>query len=279
MSLADPTQERGPAGPPALPFAGRTILVTGGAHRVGGAISRYLGARGARILVHYHRSAAVAAELVAALPAGSAAFAADLSAPAGPSALFDACAAAGAVPDTVVHAAASFLRRPLLETGAADWDAVQALNLRAFFLLSQELVRRRGDLGGDLVAIGDAAALELWSGYLAHSVAKAALIPLVKALAKALAPKYRVNGVMPGPVLAPADTPAAELERMRQQTLLKRLGDPDDVAQAVEFLLRCDFATGSWVEVTGGSQLWRGQVPAARRPEVGAVAPRAVGES
>jgi pteridine reductase len=101
----------------------------------------------------------------------------------------------------------------------------------------------------------------------AHSVAKAALIPLVKALAKALAPRYRVNGVIPGPVLAPLGTPSEELERMRQQTLLKRLGDPADVAQAVEFLLRCDFATGSWVEVTGGSQLWRGQVPPACEPE------------
>jgi pteridine reductase len=249
--------------PPELPFAGRSILVTGGAHRVGGAISRYLGARGARILVHYHGSAALAADLVASLPAGGAAFGADLSDPEGPRRLFDACRTAGEMPGAVVHAAASFLHRPLLETGAADWDAVQALNLRAFFLLAQELVRARGELGGDLVAIGDAAALELWSGYVAHSVAKAALIPLVKALAKALAPRYRVNGVMPGPVLAPPGTPPAELERMRQQTLLKRLGDPDDVSQAVEFLLRCDFATGSWVEVTGGSQLWRGQVPTA----------------
>lgn len=253
------------AQPPALPFAGRSILVTGGAHRVGGAISRYLGARGARILVHYHSSAARAAELVAGLPAGGAAFGADLSDPEGPRRLFEACRAAGEMPGAVVHAAASFLHRPWLETGAADWDAVQALNLRAFFLLAQELVRARGELGGDLVAIGDAAALELWSGYLAHSVAKAALIPLVKALAKALAPRYRVNGVMPGPVLAPPGTPPAELERMRQQTLLKRLGGPDDVAQAVEFLLRCDFATGSWVEVTGGSQLWRGQVPAGKQ--------------
>jgi pteridine reductase len=241
-----------------LPLAGRSVLVTGGAHRVGGAISRHLGGRGARILVHYHRQDALAAELAARLPAGGAAFGADLSDPDGPRRLLDACAAAGEAPDAVVHSAASFLKRPLLATSAADWDGVQALNLRAFFLLAQELARRRGELGGDLVAIGDAAAVELWSGYLAHAVAKAALIPLVEALAKALAPHYRVNGVMPGPVLPPAGTPPEELERMRQRTLLKRLGRPGDVARAVEFLLRCDFATGSWIEVTGGSPLWRG---------------------
>jgi pteridine reductase len=246
-----------------LPLAGRSILVTGGAHRVGGAISRHLGRCGARVLVHYFRNEEEAAALIGELPAGGAAFAADLGDPAAPRQLFDACAAAGERPDAVVHAAASFLHRPLLETAAADWDAVMALNLRAFFLLAQELARRRGEDGGDLVAIGDTAGLELWSGYVAHSVAKGALVPLVKALAKALAPRYRVNGVMPGPVLPPDDLPAEEIERIRQRTLLKRLGSPTHVAQAVEFLLRCDFATGSWVEVTGGSELWRGQVAAA----------------
>jgi pteridine reductase len=226
---------------------------------VGGAISRYLGDRGARIVVHYHRSAGEATELAARLPAGSIATGADLGAADGPRRLLDACAAADRLPDGVVHAAASFLGRPLETTSADDWDAVQALNLRAFFLLAQEMARRRGSLGGDLVAIGDAAALELWPEYLAHSVAKAALIPLVKALAKSLAPDFRVNGVIPGPVLPPPGAGAAEIDRMRRRTLLKRLGDPSDVALAVEFLLRCQFATGSWIEVTGGSQLWRGQ--------------------
>src|SRR5437588_3136318 len=160
-----------------LPLAGRTILVTGGAHRVGGAISRHLGRCGARVLVHYLRSAREATALVAELPAGGAAFAADLGDADAPRQLFDACAAAGELPDAVVHAAASFLHRPALETTAADWDGVMALNLRAFFLLAQELAGRRGENGGDLVAIGDTAGVELWSGYLAHSVAKGALVP------------------------------------------------------------------------------------------------------
>jgi pteridine reductase len=251
----------------ARPFADRTILVTGGAHRVGGAISRHLGDLGARVVVHYNRSADEAVALAAELP-GSVAVAADLGAPDGARRLFDSCAAADRMPDSVVHAAASFLARPLLDTSAVDWDAVQALNLRAFFLLAQEMARRRGTQGGDLVAIGDSAALELWPGYVAHSVAKAALIPLVKVLAKSLAPGFRVNGVIPGPVLPPAGAAAEEIDRMRRRTLLQRLGDPSHVALAVEFLLRCRFATGSWVEVTGGSQLWRGQLAPALPPGV-----------
>src|SRR5258708_6203436 len=129
-----------------LPLAGRTILVTGGAHRVGGAISRHLGRCGARVLVHYHRNAEAAAATVGELPAGGAAFAADLGEPEAPRQLFDDCAAVGELPDAVVHAAASFLHRPLLETTAADWDGVMSLNLRAFFLLAQELARRRGEV-------------------------------------------------------------------------------------------------------------------------------------
>jgi pteridine reductase len=247
----------------ATPFAGRTILVTGGAHRVGGAISRLLGERGARVVVHHRRSRDEAEALAASLPAGGMTAAADLGSADGPARLFHVCAAAGWLPDAVVHAAASFQPGSLEATSAAAWDEVQALNLRSFFLLAQELHRRRGALGGDLVAIGDSAALELWPGYLAHSVAKAALVPLVKLLAKSMAPAFRVNGVLPGPVLPPAGAAAEEVDRMRRRTLLKRLGEPADVALAVEFLLRCRFATGSWVEVTGGSQLWRGQLATA----------------
>jgi pteridine reductase len=250
---------------PDQPLAGRSVLVTGGARRVGGAISGHLAALGARVLVHYHESAAEARELVAALPGGGACFAADLSRLEGPATLLAAAAAAGERPDAVVHAAASFLGRSLLDTTVEDWDRVMALNLRSTFLLGQELGRRwaggAGGEGGDLVVIGDAGGLELWTGYFAHSVAKAALIPLVEALAKALAPAIRVNGVMPGPVLPPEGASPEELARIRERTLLKRLGDPLHVAQAVAFLLVCDYATGSWVEVTGGSQLWRGRVP------------------
>jgi pteridine reductase len=241
-------------------LAGRTVLVTGGAHRVGAAISRRLGDKGARILVHYHRSEGAARDLVRALPAGGACFTADLGRPDGPRSLLAACVAAGESPDAIVHSAASFLKRSFAETTTEEWDETFALNVRSLFLLAQEFVRLRGAQGGDIVALCDSGALELWTAYLAHSVAKAAVIPLVKALAKALAPGFRVNGIIPGPVLPPAGMSEEQLAVIREKTLLKRLGHPDHVAQAVEFLLTCDYATGSMIEVTGGAELWRGQV-------------------
>lgn len=234
------------------------VLVTGGGHRVGAHLVRALAGAGAEVVVHAHRSLDAATALARALPARAMAVGADLASPTAAAQILDSAAAQGFEVDALVHSAAGFLRKGVLETTASDWDQVFALNLRSFFLLARELARRRGSRGGDLIAIADSAALELWPGYLAHSVAKAGLVALVRALAKALAPDFRVNAVVPGPVLPPAGTPPEELRQMAERTLLRRLGHPDHVAQAVLFLLGCDYATGSIVEVTGGSTLWRG---------------------
>lgn len=254
------------------PLAGRTVLVTGGAHRVGEAIGRELAGRGARVIVHHHASGEAARRLAAELPHGALALPADLAADDGASRLLAACAEAGALPDAVVHSAASFLRRPVLDTTAEDWDAVFALNLRAFFLLARDFARRHG-VGGTaagepaeaapdlcLIAISDSGAHELWTGYAAHCVSKAALLPLVQVLAKALAPAIRVNAVVPGPVL-PEEAASPERRRaMERRTLLGRLGDPADAARAAAFLLENRFTTGTLLEVTGGAHLWRGSL-------------------
>ena len=111
-----------------------------------------------------------------------------------------------------------------------------------------------------LVAISDSGALELWPGYAAHCVSKAALEPLVKILARTFSPRVRVNAVMPGPVLPPPGSSPEHRRGMAERTLLKRLGDPDDVARAVAFVLANRFVTGVTLPVTGGSHLWRGRL-------------------
>ncbi len=264
------------------PLSGRTILVTGGAHRVGGAVSRHLGELGARVVVAYHESAAVAEALVESLAAGGTAVRADLAAADGPERLLAACEDAGTLPDAVVHAAASFLNRRALETTAAEWDRVFALNTRAFLLLAQAFARRHrvvapaaseGATVGEarsrdlaLIAISDSGALELWTDYAVHCVSKAALLPLVQVLAKSLGPAVRVNAVLPGPVLPPEDFPAARVAAVGEHTLLKRGGEPRDVATAVAFLLTNRYTTGTLLEVTGGAHLWRATLDRAQGP-------------
>lgn len=246
--------------------------MAGGGSRLGAEISRALSEAGAAVVVHAFRSLGEAETLAAGLPTRAIALGADLRDPAAPAALFDRAAERGLQPDLLVHAAASFLRKPALETSAAEWDEVQALNLRSLFLLGTELARRRGEAGGDIIAIADTAAVELWPSHVAHAVSKAGVVALVRALAKALAPRYRVNAVMPGPVLPPEGTSAAELHAYASRTLLQRIGAPHHVVRAVLFLAECDFATGTVVEVHGGSPLWRGRVHPL--PEADRVSPR-----
>lgn len=227
---------------------------------MGAAIVRELDAAGARVIIHARNSETEARALQSELARPGGVVLADLEQPDGAEQLLDGAreVSGGRHADLVVHAAASFRRGMLLETSAAEWDGVLALNLRSCFLIAQGMARRRGAEGGDLIAIADAAALELWPGYLAHSVSKAGLLALVRALAKAMAPRFRVNAVVPGPVLLPEGTSAQEREAIRARTLLGRLGEPEHVARAVRFLAECDFTTGTALEVTGGSQLWRG---------------------
>lgn len=242
-----------------LPLRDETVLVTGGAHRVGAAICRRLAALGARVVVHYHAEAERARELVADLPRGGRAIGADLAAASGPSELIKRCNEEGEVLTSLVHSAASFVRHAPETVTVGEWDVIFALNLRAFFFLAQQLVANKPEGEGNLIVVSDAAALELPVAYLPHSVSKAALVPLVRGLAKAVAPRFRVNGVIPGPVLVPSGTSQEEERQIAERTLLKRLGTPEDVADAVAYLMSAAYTTGSFIEVTGGSPLWRGQ--------------------
>ncbi len=210
-------------------------------------------------MVHAFRHRGAAEALAAALPAGGVAVTADLRAPDAGVRLYGALGPLGAEVDGLVHAAASFHRGGLCELAAGEWDEIHALNLRAFALLAERMLAARGSRGGDLVAIGDAAGLELWPSYLAHSVAKAGLLALVRTLAKGMAPAFRVNAVVPGPVLPPDGTTAEQAATYARRTLLQRIGRPEDVAEAVAYLLGARFVTGAVLPVTGGSELWRGQ--------------------
>jgi pteridine reductase len=106
--------------------------------------------------------------------------------------------------------------------------------------------------GGVIINIADLAAFEAWTGYIPHGASKAGVVHITRALAKRLAPRLRVNAIAPGAVLLPDEWTAADAERLIGTTPLGRLGSPDDVTQALLYLIDADYVTGQTIIVDGG---------------------------
>jgi pteridine reductase len=158
--------------------------------------------------------------------------------------------------DYLVHSAANFHRASLERTGPDLWDSALNLNARAGFLLTQaaaEILRRRK---GRVVLISDFLAIRPVRNYLAHSVSKAAVEGLVRALAIELAPDVSVNGIAPGTVLLPEGTPDSLAAKWAAETPLRRNGRAEEVADAAVFLCTGpSFVTGQILRVDGGKSL------------------------
>jgi pteridine reductase len=236
--------------------AGKVALVTGGGIRVGRAIALGLAEAGARVVVHYNRSAKEADEVVALVRerGGEAvSIGADLARHAEVERLArEALAAFGGV-DILVNSASIFPEQGLAEVDEELWESTIAINLKAPFFLTQrigEAMRGRG--GGVVINLGDLAGMQAWLGYAAHAISKAGLIQLTKVAARALAPEVRVVCIAPGTVLPPDDHPEEEVRLLSQRAPLRRNGTPEDVVDAVLYLTRADFVTGEVLVLDGG---------------------------
>lgn len=236
----------------------RVALVTGGAVRLGRAISSALAGAGYDLVLGYHSSVTEAETLAAeitALGRECRTVAADLSAPEGADLLAGSAADAFGRLDLVVNSAASFRAVPLLDVDAAEWDAVMSLNARAPHLV----VRATADLlrasRGSVVNITDLGAFQAWTQYPHHAIAKAALAHLTRIQARALAPEVRVNAVAPGAVLPPDDWPEERWRQLAERAVLKRVGTPEDVVRAILYLADATFVTGQILVVDGGRLL------------------------
>lgn len=240
------------------PLRDRCCLVTGAGIRVGRAIALELGARGARVAVHYNASRDGAAEVVAELQAAGVdarVFQADLSDPAAAARLIRQVYDWSPL-HALVNSAAIMLRTPVHEASPDEWDRMFAINLRAPFFLSQAAARVMPE-GSAIVNIADLAAFETWPNYIPHSITKAGVVQMTRALARALAPGIRVNAVAPGAVLLPDDCDDEAAQRLVDSTPLGRIGTPEDVAGAVGYLLEAPYVTGEVLIVDGGRHIRR----------------------
>jgi pteridine reductase len=151
--------------------------------------------------------------------------------------------------DLVVHSAgAGFVPAAIDDVTEEAWDEALDVTAKGTFFLAQAAAPALRASHGVIVIVEDVAAYQAWTSFPAHSAAKAAQAMLTRVLARALAPDVRVCGVAPGPVAVEPD----QLERRAAETLLRRVGEPEDVADAVAYLAGASYVTGSTVVVDGG---------------------------
>ena len=246
-----------------LTMAGKAVLITGGARRVGGAISRRLHRAGADLMLHYRASRSDAEqlreELEAARPGSCALVQADLlNMSALPRLVEETVARFGRL-DALVNNAASFFPTPVGTITERAWDDLIGTILKAPLFLSQAAAPHLRERHGAIVNIVDVHADRPLKDYVVYNIAKGGLAALTRSLARELGPEIRVNGVAPGAILWPEDeawSNEEERERIIAQTSLKRIGDPDDVARTVQFLIAdAPYVTGQIVAVDGGRSI------------------------
>lgn len=239
---------------------GEVALVTGGGARVGRALALALGERGFDVIVHYHRSAEAAGEVVQAIRERgrrSAACQADLGQPVACRALIEAAEAALGPVRLLVNSAAIFeFDRPDSVTDES-WSRHMAINLHAPFLLAQAMSARLGDRSGLVVNLIDQRALNPTPNFTSYTVSKIALAGLTRHLALALAPRLRVNGIAPGLVLLDAERDDG-LAQLVASTPLERPTAVDEIVRALHYLIDCPSVTGDVLLLDSGMHLgWR----------------------
>jgi 3-oxoacyl-[acyl-carrier protein] reductase/pteridine reductase len=240
-------------------ITGKVALVTGGAVRVGKAITLMLARAGAHVVINYHSSAGPAQETLAEAQAwGVEALAvqcdvADL--PAVQAMTQQVVERFGGV-DILVNGASLFGKITLPAYDLDAWHRVTRISIDGAFYVSNALapfMLARG--GGVIVNLVDLSAWNPWPNFTAHAVGKAGLLALTHQLALELAPTIRVNAVAPGSVLPPPGFSDSQIAAFAARTLLERWGSPEDVAGAVRYLIEADYVTGATLHVDGGEHL------------------------
>ncbi|MDX8386831.1 MAG: pteridine reductase [Gallionella sp.] len=242
---------------------GKAILVTGGAKRVGAAICRRLHSAGASIAIHYRSSVqeaqALRDELNELRNESAEIFQADLlNLEALPRLINEVTSKFGQL-DVLVNNASSFYPTSLAEIDNKHWDDLIGTNLKAPLFLAQAAAAELCRHHGCIVNIADIHAERPMRGHLLYSAAKAGLVALTKGLAQEMGPQVRVNAIAPGVIIWPESDTWQDPEQRSKivaHTLLKREGEPDDIAKAVKFLIaEAPYITGQVISVDGGRSI------------------------
>ncbi|MDB5308181.1 MAG: gdhI [Gemmataceae bacterium] len=246
-------------------LAGKVAIVTGGSRGIGAAIARRLAADGAKVVVNYAHSQGAAEAVVAEIrKAGGAAEAvkADVGNPAEIPGLIAAATKHFGRLDILVNNAAVMQRTFLPDVTAEVIDAHFNVNVRGYLLCAKEAAAVIPP-GGCIINVSSAISRMAYPGAVVYTATKGAIDVMTRVLAAELGPKgIRVNAIVPGSTRTDMNSEKSgktkEEERQEEQaTALRRIGEPEDIADAAAFLASDDarWVTGTWLDVSGGIRL------------------------
>ena len=240
-------------------LAGKSVLITGAANRIGAQIARTLHESGANLIIHYRHSIKAALSLneeLNGLRANSAeTMQAELSDLSNLSTLAQNAAETFGKLDVLINNASSFYPTPIGEINQQHWQDLMSSNFQVPLFLSQACYPYLRDSRGIIINMLDIYASAPLKNHSLYCCAKAANQMLVKSLALELAPEVRVNGIAPGAILWPEQSDAAETDAQKailDQIPLGRSGSPESIAQTALFLINNDYLTGEIIRVDGG---------------------------
>jgi pteridine reductase len=240
-------------------LTGKTVLITGGAKRVGAQVARELHAAGATLAIHDRHSATeaekLAAELNAARPRSAAIVQGELLDIERLPALVEFAVRTFGGLDVLVNNASTFYPTKVGEITPKAWDDLLGTNLKVPTFLSQAAAPALRKTNGLIINIVDIHALRPLRDHTVYCTAKAGLHMLTRSLAKELGPEIRVNGIAPGPILWPSgqQQDKKKQDKIIERTILKRMGDPSDIARtALFFAAHAPYITGQVLAVDGG---------------------------
>ncbi|QDT63707.1 3-oxoacyl-[acyl-carrier-protein] reductase FabG [Calycomorphotria hydatis] len=244
-----------------MELTGKTAIVTGGAVRLGRAIALRLADEGANVVLHYGRSeqdAEQTAEEIRKRGVNAITVQANLNEPVqAAEKIVSTAVAEFQQVDVLINSAAIFEHALLVDTEEDLYDRHMNINLKAPFFLSREFARAlQPTQHGVIINMVDWRGLRVPSDFSAYNLTKAGLVALTQNLALQLAPQVRVNGIAPGAILPPPDANHKTwAEEKSPDVPLKTVGGPDDIADAVAYLVKSDFVNGEILTVTGGEHL------------------------
>jgi NAD(P)-dependent dehydrogenase (short-subunit alcohol dehydrogenase family) len=238
------------------PLAGKTVLITGGARRLGRASALALAKAGADVAITFLQSAQQAQHTVIDLSSfgvRAVALRCDITDEKSVKATIKETARELGSLDILVNNAANYETADFEKLTLKQWDAIFASNTRGPFLVSREAVKLLRERRGTIINMGSLGGLRPWATHAHYCSSKAAVHMLTKVMAKALAPEISVNCVAPGMIDLGEKSAAAFMKKMARETPMRRNGSAEEIATAVLFFATVPhFITGQILAVDGG---------------------------